>query len=373
MKIKQHLSHMYARIRQWIHPIHLKRRRHMRQGILLGMVVALLCVISGCTAIPLSHAHTARTFPSPAYASNGMELVWGLDVKTKALAMIRKSHRRVYLDMYELSDPDILQALKAAYHRHEDVRVVLDATESHSINVGYPTLQKDGLPVELIHIKSGIDHVKMLIADNDVLIGGMNYGSNSWQNNDASVYIPGASSEFRAMFAWDFTRAEGAVTQTPIFALPLMMDNHIGTAVVQAISSARSTIDMEAFDLSDEDVIDALHSAILRGVQVSILVDPTQTYSESGVSLLRSAGALVRYYRPYQNELMHAKILDVDHGRTFIIGSANFSHQAYTYNHEADLELHGVPQFANALENDLHQELARGSDYPEKEKGSTWT
>lgn len=156
--------------------------------------------------------------------------------------------------------------------------------------------------------------------------------------------------------------------------LPLVTDGRIGEAMVTAISSARKTIDMEAFDLSDRDVIDALHQAVLRGVQVSILVDPTQrTYSESGVSLLQAAGALVRYYRPYQGELMHAKIVDIDHGRTFLIGSANFSNQAYTYNHEADLELHDVPEFAAALETDLHQELARGTDDPLKEKESTWT
>ncbi len=349
-------------------------RRQMSRGLTFGLLLLILPTFAGCAIFPVSHTGSVQSLPKPAYAANGMELVWGKDVKAKALAMIRNSHTRIDLDMYELSDPDVIQALNQAFHRHVQVQVVLDATEPHSTGTGYPALQKDGIPTELIHIKSGIDHVKMLVVDNDVLIGGMNYGSSSWENNDASVYIPHADGQFQAMFDWDFRRASGAVAQAPVTELPLVTDGRIGEAMVTAISSARKTIDMEAFDLSDRDVIDALHQAVLRGVQVSILVDPTQrTYSESGVSLLQAAGALVRYYRPYQGELMHAKIVDIDHGRTFLIGSANFSNQAYTYNHEADLELHDVPEFAAALETDLHQELARGTDDPLKEKESTWT
>jgi cardiolipin synthase len=63
---------------------------------------------------------------------------------------------------------------------------------------------------------------------------------------------------------------------------------------------------------------------------------------------------------------MHAKILDVDHGRFFLVGSANFSHQAYTFNHEADLVLQNVPHFDQSLQSDLVPLMAGGSEYPKK-------
>lgn len=337
------------------------------------MLVSLVMVV-GCSPFPFgAHRQTTRILPKPAYAADGMELVWGPDVKKLALSLIRSSQHRIYLDMYELSDADILSALAAAYQRHVDVRVVLDATESHSTQVGYPTLQKAGVPVRLISIKQGIDHLKMLVTDRGVLIGGMNYGSSSWQNNDASVFMPKPQESFESVFLWDYARASGSVGEAPSIEPPLMTDRLIQTDVLEAIQQAKHTVDMEAFDLSDRDVVAALHSAIARGVTVTILVDPTQTYSESSVTLLRDAGALVRYYRPYQGELMHAKIVDIDGGSTFLIGSANFSHQAYTYNHEAGLVLHDVPTFDVALRQDLSQEIARGSDYPLKGETSTWT
>ncbi|MFB5190395.1 phospholipase D-like domain-containing protein [Alicyclobacillus fastidiosus] len=348
-------------------------QRFQRFLMATAICAGMISVTAGCgTQSSGSQPTTQRVLPVPVTDSDGMELLWGPDVKGEALKLIQTSHHYIYLDMYELSDPDILKALVAAHHRGVDIRVVLDATEQHSNSVGYPTLRNAGVTVSKIEIKRGIDHVKMLVTDAGTLIGGMNYGQDSWNNNDASVLVPHPTDEFKAMFLWDFNRANGDVGQAPVLALPLIDDHSIRPAVLEAIQSARKTIDMEAFDLSDKGVIDGLRSALARGVAVSVLVDPTQSYNRTSVSTLRDAGAMVRYYRPYNGELMHAKILDVDNGATFIIGSANFSHQAFTYNHEADLELHDVPQFDASFRQDLEMEMGRGSDYPMKRENSTW-
>ncbi|EPZ48300.1 hypothetical protein N007_00845 [Alicyclobacillus acidoterrestris ATCC 49025] len=350
---------------------HLRIFRGMKRFFFAMVLCIGTVVTSGCTS-PTDAQDVQQVLPAPVTARGGMQLVWGPDVKKAALKLIQSSHREVYLDMYELSDKDIIQALVAARKRNVDVRVVLDATEPHSTSVGYPSLRADGVTVREISIKQGIDHVKMLTTDAGTLIGGMNFGANSWNNNDASVLIPHANSEFRTMFLWDFSRAAGEAIEAPTLPPPLIIDGGIESALVQAIQSARQTIDMEAFDLSDKALIQALGAALARGVAVTILVDPTQSYNRSTVDTLRDAGAMVRYYRPYDGELMHAKILDVDHGATFIIGSANFSHQAFTYNHEADLELHDVPQFDASLREDLQTQMGRGSDYPMKAANRSW-
>lgn len=351
------------------------RTRFLQKCLTLSIsLLAVIVVVAGCGAPPSQEAstRTEHVFPKPVTDSNGMELVWGSDVKRAALNLIRHSKQDVYLDMYELSDPDIIAALDAAHQRGVDVRVVLDKTEKHSTETGYPDLRKDGVPVRQLSIKHGIDHLKMLVTDQGVLIGGMNFGSQSWANNDASVVIQHPNASFKALFLWDFRRAGGEAAEAPTAALPLVYDRAIQPAVLSAIQKAKKTIQMEAFDLSDRQVIDALQAAAERGVAEVILVDPTETYSRKAVSTLRDAGAMVRYYRPYHGELMHAKIIDVDHGATFIIGSANFSHQAYTYNHEADVVLHDVHAFDRSFRKNLQTEMGRGSDYPLKEKHSSW-
>ncbi len=335
----------------------IKRTKALFCGI---MCISSLAIV-GCS--PQRSTGEAGHLPSPVTQS-GMVMDWGEDVKRQALLLIQASQHTCYLDIYELSDVDIIQALAAAHRRGVDVRVVLDATEKHSQTVGYPTLLKDGIQVRVLTIPRGISHIKMLSVDQHVLIGGMNYGAHSWLNNDASIYIEQTNMSFTSLFLWDYNRANGHLHAAPKVTPPLMYDRNIKEHVLSAIQNAHQTIIMEAFDLTDKTVIRALESAVRREVTVEVLLDPTQSYNRIPASTLRDAGVTVRFYRPYQGELMHAKIVDVDHGSVFIIGSANFSHQAFSYNHEGDIELHNVPAFDTSLQNDLTIQIARGTDYP---------
>ncbi|MDQ0188894.1 phosphatidylserine/phosphatidylglycerophosphate/cardiolipin synthase family protein [Alicyclobacillus cycloheptanicus] len=335
-----------------------KRLSHLRLSHLLLALPVLLA--SGCGVA--SAGETSHT-PAPV-TDKGMTLDWGQDVKASALKLIESAQHVCYLDMYELSDTDILNALSAARRRGVDVRVIVDATEPHSQKTGMPTLQHDGVPVEAFNVPRGISHIKMLIADGTVLIGGMNFGAQSWNNNDASVVIANANSSFIALFRWDWQRAAGQPAPAPGYQLPLIDDRQTEQVVEQAIQQATKRVSLEAFDLSDHGVLSALLAACQRGVQVEVLLDPSQSYNRSSADALKAAGATVRYYQPYNGELMHAKILDVDEGKVFLIGSANFSHQAYTYNHEGDVELRDVPLFDAAFQQNLSAQLARGSDSP---------
>ncbi len=335
--------------------------KDIRKATMVLCLTVATTAVSGCAI--LSKPQASPRVPAPV-TEDGMTLDWGSEVKTEALSLIRSSHRYCYLDIYELSDRDVLDALAAAKRRRVDVRVVLDATESHSQSVGVPTLEKDGVPTLSLHIAQGISHLKMLVADGRVLIGGMNFGSGSWLNNDASVYLTRANPSFVSLFRWDWTRADGIPSAPPAYEPPLLDDRWNEEKVVQSIQSASRSISMEAFDLSDDAVVNALDGAVRRGVVVKLLLDPGQTYSREPARELADDGATVRYYTPYQGEWMHAKILDIDGGRIFIIGSANFSHQAYTYNHEADILLRNVPRFDAALQDNLVVQMSRGTTSP---------
>lgn len=339
-------------------------RRPVRARLTLWLGCACMALLpltaAGCG---VASASEASHVPNPV-TDRGMTLDWGTDVKAQALHMIDGAKRVCYLDIYELSDSDILRALSDARKRGVDVRVIVDATEAHSQQTGLPTLRHDGVPVESFKVPRGISHIKMLLCDGDVLIGGMNFGAQSWNNDDASVVIPHANPSFLALFRWDWQRAAGQPAAAPAYQLPLLDDRQTEQAIEQAIQQATASVSMEAFDLSDRGVVSALTAACKRNVRVEILLDPTQVYNRKSAETLRAAGATVRYYQPYGGELMHAKMLDVDGGKVFFIGSANFSHQAYTYNHEGDVELADVPRFDQAFQQNLSAQIARGTDSP---------
>ncbi|GMA49494.1 hypothetical protein GCM10025857_08510 [Alicyclobacillus contaminans] len=241
------------------------------KGIWYPLLAVAFVIATGCGVDDggnrMAKETSVRPLPPPV-SDHGMTLVWGNDVKTQALAMIRGSQKYCYLDMYELSDPDIIQALIAAHERGTDVRVVLDATESNSQHVGLPMLKRAGVPVESQRIHRGISHIKMLLADGadgGVLIGGMNFGEHSWDNNDASVHMPMANPSFLAVFHWDWQRAQGEPAEAPSAQMPLLNERTVERHVVDAINEAQSTVYLEAFNLSDWAVLNALTAASRRG------------------------------------------------------------------------------------------------------------
>src|SRR6202171_2397810 len=93
---------------------------------------------------------------------------------------------RVLVEMYELGRPDILTELGDAVGRGVRVRVITDPTVSasrHSASV----LDTLGVPERVYPVDDGrrqIDHVKLLIADNVAVVGGMNWGKHSDRNHD---------------------------------------------------------------------------------------------------------------------------------------------------------------------------------------------
>lgn len=94
------------------------------------------------------------------------------------------------------------------------------------------------------------------------------------------------------------------------------------------ITQAKKTIDMAAYVLSDQKIIEALSAAASRGVQVRIYFDPEQFRRIGGSN--DNIGALINQpnvhgrIKPEQNDLMHIKAYAID-GRWLRTGSTNFS------------------------------------------------
>ena len=106
---------------------------------------------------------------------------------------------------------------------------------------------------------------------------------------------------------------------------------------------AQKTIDIEQFYLSTwphepmDDVLDALHAAAKRGVQVRLLLDASmyRTYPRVADSLAKQPGFAVRLvdYRRIAGGVQHSKFFLVD-GETAYLGSQNFDWRSLKHIHE---------------------------------------
>jgi cardiolipin synthase len=115
-------------------------------------------------------------------------------------------------------------------------------------------------------------------------------------------------------------------------ALQLFIEPEAGTApILHAINSARQSILLEIYLITDTPVIHALQSAANRGVDVRVLLEP-HPYGISHSSVARvmdelsSAGIAVRPTNPIF-ALTHAKTMIID-SQTAYIMTANFSKAA---------------------------------------------
>lgn len=117
---------------------------------------------------------------------------------------------------------------------------------------------------------------------------------------------------------------------------------------VALIGSARASIDMAAYFLTDPAVIDALLEAVKRGVAVRVVLDPTH---EQAYALLAPLGERVRK-KPHR-PIMHLKAFAVD-GKVLRTGSANFSANALKQQ-DNDLVILRDPALAKAYLEDYER------------------
>ena len=105
--------------------------------------------------------------------------------------LIGSAHRRVMVEMYELGRAEVVQALAAATARGVDVRVITDptvkASRDSAAKLNSLHVPQRAYPVD--DTRHQIDHVKLLLADGEAAVGGMNWGRHSDRNHDYVLEI----------------------------------------------------------------------------------------------------------------------------------------------------------------------------------------
>ena len=257
--------------------------------------------------------------------------------------LIGGAHRRVMVEIYELGRDEITASLGGAKARGVAVRVITDPTVKASRDSAF-RLDALGVSERAYPIDDGrhqIDHVKLLIADDQAAIGGMNWGRHSERNHDyvLETHVPADVQRLAAIFEQDWALAgghpaplaplAGSVGQTaPGAEIRAMLDG--------ALSGARRRVLAEVYTLTDHDVIARLAIAHRRGVDVRVILDPNQEYNLHAFALLRAASVPVRWYPVPRGILLHAKIGLFDD--ELILGSANWTLSGLGVNHELDIK-----------------------------------
>jgi phosphatidylserine/phosphatidylglycerophosphate/cardiolipin synthase-like enzyme len=258
-------------------------------------------------------------------------------------SLIASAHSRVLVEMYELGRSDVVKALGAARRRGVDVRVITDPTVAASRRSSLK-LDRLGVLERVYPVDDGrhqIDHVKLLIADGEAAVGGMNWGAHSDRNHDyvLETRLPAEVDRLVRIFEQDWSLAEGQPAPLAPAGGEIAQTapgEEIRGMLSRALLLTRHRVLAEVYTLTDPELIAELVAAKRRGVVVRVLLDPNQAYNRHGYTVLRAGGVEARWYPIPKGALLHAKIGLFD--GELVLGSANWTLSGLGTNHELDIE-----------------------------------
>lgn len=332
-------------------------------AFLVGVVLLAGCA-TGQTQPPPAAPHTSSPSPiattttaatatppsngsvcvSAACAAQGVQVFVEPDAgEAPILNAIKGAAQSVWVEVYLLTDANVMHALEDASQRGVDVRVLLEAHPygegSVSPQQTIETLNAAGVHAQAADPAYYYTHAKvMLIDDATAYIMTCNLsrsglgGSSAAANREYGVIDTDAGdvAEVNAIFQADWNRTPTpALTQSRLVVSPV----NARTDVTALIASAKSTLHIEDEEMYDAASVQALIAAAQRGVNVEVTLPSSAASSSdeaSAVAQLTQGGVHVRYLQaPY----MHAKLIVVD-GTLAFTGSENFSSTSLDQNRE---------------------------------------
>jgi cardiolipin synthase len=325
-------------------------------------VVLLLAVCLLACSGPLPQAPPASVAQAAAGSGHPEPVRLWQDASIFSLigGLIASAQRRVLVEVYELGRAGLIAALGARRTPGVDVRVITDPTVAAS-RASAARLDRLRVAERAYPVDDGrhqIDHVKLLIADGEAVVGGMNWGAHSDRNHDyvLETKIPGEIERLVQIFEQDWALAGGhpaplaAITSAIAQTAP---GGEIRAMLEAALRAARHQVLAEVFTLTDPAVIAELAAAHRRGVTVRVLLDPNQPYNRRGYDLLKESGVEVRWYPIPRGALLHAKIGLFD--GLLMLGSANWTLSGLGVNHELNIETqdpHAVAAYGSRFNSD---------------------
>src|SRR6266700_255061 len=313
------------------------------------VVVALCFVLASCTGNILPGISNSPQCQSNCGVGSGVQGVQvfvepddGEQVITNAIGSAQKS---IWVEIYILSDRNVIRALEEAANRGLDVRVML---EPHPFGGGtspsktLDTLAASGIKTQFTNPSFSLTHEKGMIIDGTSAyimtsnfsrsaLGG-NSGSSGYRNREYGIIdtIQQDVLATKAIFMADWNHSNVQFNDPNLVVSPINSRNDFTTL----INSARSTLLIEAEEMIDSDIEQAIANAAQHGVQVEVILPVANTSSgdssSQGIAIIKQSGAQVR---EDPQLYMHAKIIVVDNKVAFV-GSENISAQSLDQNRE---------------------------------------
>ncbi len=334
----------------------------------------------------------------PSLASNRVRLLVNGQATFEAIfSAMAKARKVILVQFFIIHDDNLGRRLQNVLLERAaagvEVYLLFDAVGSHALPRHYVTrLRQGGVRVSGFSTRGGFisrfqlnfrNHRKIVVVDGQTgFVGGHNVGDEylgrhprlaPWRDTHLLLSGPVLAclqESFAEDWYWatrhlpplllpdSYTEQDGMVCQA-LCSGPADPQETASLFFVQAINTARQRIWLASpYFVPDEAVFSALQLAVLRGVEVRLLLparpDHRVVYAASSLYASEAARAGIRIYR-YQPGFVHQKVALVD-DQLASVGSANLDNRSFRLNFEvtvlvADRDF--ADQVARMLEKDF--------------------
>lgn len=256
--------------------------------------------------------------------------------------------------MYGLTDSDIIALLG---------NKIVEGIQTH---IFYDKRASVTLPSHLAAVpikSSGLMHKKILILDNtSVFLGTANYTKPSLKMHDnlvIGIYNKELSYFLQTSSENSLHSTLGNNSSFSLFLLPESGKKAL-QEICKCLDKAKESIHIAMFTFTHPLLIQKLLTAKKRGVNVTVAIDRytasgaskkhIQTLKEGGIAIWTSQG----------NQLFHHKWALLD-GKTFLLGSANWTQAAFEKNQDFLLIIDGLPSKHTKTLNQIWRAIANTS------------
>lgn len=256
------------------------------------------------------------------------------------LDAINSAQKEVLVEVYLLSDKQIISALENAHSRGVDVKVMM---EQHPVGSGTlntktkQELDSDDIATEWSNPSFTLTHEKSITIDgSETFVLSQNLTASAFSKNreyDVLDTNPTDVTEVRTIFIDDWERKSFSPPQdTNLIESP---DNS-QAALTTLVNNATTSVDAETEDINDNQLTQTLAEKA-KTIKIRLIVPTLSQVSsnEQALKELTNAGVQVKTISsPY----MHAKMILADDTKAYI-GSINFSTQSMNDNRELGIIL----------------------------------
>lgn len=267
----------------------------------------------------------------------------GDDLKRIFQRAIQRANSSLFLQVYGLTEEDLIQEIRNASSRGVQTTVFYDPSATGSLEKKIPT----SYPIS--RKNKGLMHKKILLIDDaQVFLGSANFTPTSLCLHDNIVlglYHKGLAHFLlhspEQSFSSCFSEQTFEFWHLPDFHHRCL--NHL----LDLLNSATTSIRAALFTFTHPQLLEALLAAKRRGVRVEIAID---FYAMRGASCNIAKALLAEGVSPLMSagggKLLHHKWCLVDY-QHLILGSANWTRSAFQKNEDFICILHDLTQEQN--------------------------